>query len=237
MLVNFRVDPEVLQKILPPPFRPKLLGSSAVAGICLIRLEQIRPRFLPAGLGLSSENAAHRMAVVWDGEGGERREGVYITRRDSSSRFNHAVGGRLFPGEHHFATFDVDDRGDSISLSMRAADGGASVEVRGRPAKSLPATSRFGSLEEASAFFEKGSLGYSDTARHRHLDGLYLLTKEWHVEPLEVEHVRSSFFDDTSLFPRGSVELDCALLMRNIHHEWHSAPNLPLFDQPPPPHA
>ena len=51
ILVNYRVDPEVIQRQLPPPFRPKLLGDSAIAGICLIRLEQIRPKGLPAALG------------------------------------------------------------------------------------------------------------------------------------------------------------------------------------------
>ena len=38
ILVNFRVDPDVIQPLLPAPFRPKLLGDAAVAGICLPRL-------------------------------------------------------------------------------------------------------------------------------------------------------------------------------------------------------
>jgi len=33
--------------------------------------------------------------------------------------------------------------------------------------------------------------------------------------------VESSFFEDRALFPPGSVEFDCALLMRGIEHEWH----------------
>jgi hypothetical protein len=38
--------------------------------------------------------------------------------------------------------------------------------------------------------------------------------------------VRSSFFEDGSLFPRGSIEFDCALLMRGIEHEWHGRADL-----------
>ena len=105
VLVNFRVDPNVLQTVLPHPFRPKLAHGSAMAGVCLIRLAQIRPRFVPAFLGISSENAAHRMAVEWD-SGGSHQEGVYIPRRDTSSRLNVMTGGRIFPGEHHLADFD-----------------------------------------------------------------------------------------------------------------------------------
>ena len=81
LLVNFRIDADVAQAQLPKPFRPKLHDGYAVAGVCLIRLEEIRPRFLPRILGLSSENAAHRFAVKWTDDAGER-EGVYIPRRD-----------------------------------------------------------------------------------------------------------------------------------------------------------
>jgi hypothetical protein len=59
ILVNFRVDPQVIQNILPSRFRPKLHKGQAIAGICLIRLEDIRPKMLPQIVGLSSENAAY----------------------------------------------------------------------------------------------------------------------------------------------------------------------------------
>jgi hypothetical protein len=228
ILVNFRVDPDVMQRALPEPFRPKLLGDAAVAGICLIRLEQIRPRPLPAMLGLSSENAAHRVAVRWKTAAGDEREGVYIPRRDSGSLLNHLVGGRLFPGEHHRARFAVRDQDGSIDFSMRSLDGEVAVDLQGAPGGTLPKTSKFGSIEEASEFFEKGALGYSETHERDRLDGLVLVTKSWHVEPLDVTRAHSSFFSNPALFPAGSVEFDCALLMRNLDHEWQSAPDLPV---------
>jgi hypothetical protein len=226
ILVNFRVAPEAVERILPAPFRPKLLGDAAIAGICLIRLEAIRPRALPAAVGISSENAAHRVAVCWTDQRGEEREGVYIPRRDTSSRLNHLAGGRIFPGEHHRATFEIDDRGDTIDFGMESVDGEVKIELRGRAASGLPSTSKFGSLAEASAFFEKGSLGYSATSDASRLDGLSLVTKQWRVEPLHVEHAFSSFFSDPARFAAGTVELDCALVMRDIEHEWHDAPDL-----------
>lgn len=228
ILVNFRIDPEVMQRFLPDPFRPKLLGDAAVAGICLIRLEQIRPRPLPALMGFSSENAAHRIAVRWTTQAGEEKEGVYVPRRDSSSLVNFLVGGRLFPGEHHRAAFDVRDQAGSIDFSMRSLDGEVALELRAKPSSKLPRTSKFGSIQEASQFFEKGALGYSETSKGDHLDGLYLVTKNWHVDALEVVRVHSSFYSNTSVFPPGSVEFDCALVMRDINHEWQRAPDLRL---------
>jgi uncharacterized protein YqjF (DUF2071 family) len=225
LLVNFRVDPAVMQAQLPSRLRPKLHDGHAIAGICLIRLEAVRPRMVPAILGLSSENAAHRIAVRWDENGGER-EGVFIPRRDTDSTVNHVGGGRVFPGEHHHARFTVEERGDRIDLAMWSDDGAVSVHVRGRTAAALPATSTFASLADASAFFEAGSLGYSVTRDPGRLDGLELRTRAWRVEPLDVSEVRSSWFGDPTRFPSGSVEFDCALVMRNVEHEWRSADDL-----------
>jgi hypothetical protein len=220
ILVNFRVDPDVLARLVPAPFRPKLVNGAGMAGVCLIRLKGIRPRFIPSFLGISSENAAHRIAVEWDRDG-ETKEGVFIPRRDTSSRLNTMLGGRLFPGVHHHAAFQVDEKEDHFRVELNSDDRHTHLLVEGHVAQELPQSSVFGSLQEASDFFKRGSLGYSVTARPNQFDGLELRSFNWHVHPLAVEKVESSFFEDRTLFQPGSVEFDCALLMRGIEHEWH----------------
>jgi hypothetical protein len=226
ILVNFQVDPAVMQSQIPDRFRPKLQNGRAIAGICLIRLEEIRPRFVPAALGVSSENAAHRIAVNWTDDSGAEREGVFIPRRDTGSAINRLAGGRVFPGEHHRATFDARMAGGRVDLDMASADGEVRVRVHGETSDRLPASSCFGEVSEASRFFEGGSLGYSATSEPGRLDGVTLRTKSWKVEPLRIDDVYSSYFSDESKFPAGSVRFDCALLMRDIEHEWQSAEDL-----------
>lgn len=226
LLVNFRVDAEVMQRFLPAPFRPKLHRGFAIAGICLIRLEQIRPAGLPAFCGITSENAAHRVAVLWEEPNGAMREGVFIPRRDTSLWLNHLAGGRLFPGEHHLADFDVVDDGAQIAMSIRARDGGMSVRLRATEDDALPGSSCFASLAESSAFFEGGGVGFSVTRDCCRLDGIRLETEGWKVRPLTIETVESSFFEDESVFPAGSVTFDHALIMRDMPHEWHEMPDM-----------
>lgn len=221
ILVNYRVDPEVLAHLLPVPFRPQLVAGYGVAGICLIRLAQIRPRFAPPIVGLRSENAAHRIAVEWK-EQGRRREGVYIPRRDTSARLNVLAGGTLFPGRHERAQFTVREQAGAYFVALRSADGATQVSVDARVADDLPPDSVFGSLQAASDFFAAGSLGYSATPRTGHYEGLELCSLTWQLRPLEVHAVQSSFFADEALFPPGAVEFDCALLMRDIAHKWHA---------------
>lgn len=220
ILVNYRVDPEVLALQLPVPFRPKAYRGTALVGICLIRLKQIRPAFVPAWLGISSENAAHRVAVEWD-DAGVSRDGVFVLRRDTNSWLNTLAGGRIFPGVHHHAAFEVREKFDRFEVSMRSDDGKTHMSVRCELTSAWPTNSVFASLKEASAFYQSGVLGYSDTPSQSRFQGLELRCEDWRAEALHVDDLHSSYFEDKSLFPKGSIEFDNALLMRNIVHEWH----------------
>jgi len=220
ILTNFRIDPEILAAVLPAPFRPKTIHGHAIGGICLIRLKHLRPRPFPALLGVSSENAAHRFAVEWDTDEGVR-EGVYIPRRDTSSRISTLLGGRLFGGLHHHAHFEVREEEDTYSIALTSDDQDTRVVVEGHVGRDLPEGSAFASMESASSFFEQGSLGYSATPREGVFDALELQVDEWSVTPLDIDRVESSYFSDPRLFPEGSSTFDCALLMENIEHEWH----------------
>ena len=225
ILLNYRADPEVVQRFLPAPFVPKLVDGAAVAGVCLIRLEQLRPRAFRMSrgvpMGWSSESAAYRMAVEWTDGDGELREGVYIPRRDTGSVVIHLLGGRVFPGRQGRARFDVRDGGGRIELSVRTPGGSADVRLRARGAADLPPSRLFDSVDDASRFFAAGAVGYSPGGSGG-LDGLRLCTDGAPLEPLAVEEFEASFFADGTRFPVGSLEFDGALIMRDVPHEWHA---------------
>jgi uncharacterized protein DUF2071 len=225
LLLNYRVDPEAIARVLPHPFRPQLVGGAAVAGICLIRLGQMRPRHTPRWVGLRSENAAHRVAVEWDTANGPEA-GVYIPRRDSDSWANVLLGGRIYPGEHHRARFSVDETDEDVRVAYTSLDGSARVDVSVHITDQLGDSRLFAGLEQASAFFETGSVGYSATRQPNRFDGLGLKTSAWKVEPASVTHAHSSFFDDAGIFPAGTAELDGALIMRRVPVLWEPLASL-----------
>ena len=218
VLVNYTVDPDIIEKIIPPPFRPKIYDGKAIVGICLIRLKHIRPKGLPKFIGISSENGAHRIAVEWT-ENGEIKEGVYIPRRDTSSYLNSLAGGRIFPGRHYHAKFDVKEDNGHYHIAFKSSDG-TTISVDGEKTDTLNSNSIFQNLDTASKFFEGGAVGYSPNGDN--YEGLKLKTFNWKVAPLNVTDTHSSFFEDESIFPKGSVQFDNALLMTQIQHEWHS---------------
>ena len=217
VLVNFVADPAVIQAVIPKPFQPKLYKGKAIVGICLIRFKHLRPRGLPAFLGISSENGAHRIAVEWL-EDGAIKEGVYIPQRDSSSLVNTIAGGRLFPGRHFHAKFDVQERDDHFHIAFKSSDG-TTISIDGAKSGSLQRNSIFQTMANASEFFKSGAVGYSPNGKH--YEGLKLNIFHWKAEPLTVTSVHSSFFENESLFPKGSIQFDNALLMTQVKHEWH----------------
>jgi hypothetical protein len=218
ILINFTADPKDVEKLLPTPFRPKVYKDKAIVGICLIRLKNIKPKGLPDFIGISSENGAHRIAAEWD-EDGQIKEGVFIPRRDTSLKLNTIAGGRLFPGKHYFAKFNVIEASQNYHIDFTSSDE-THISIDATEVDKFDTNSIFETLENVSDFFEKGAVGYSPNGKK--LDGLKLETYNWKVKPLEVSKVESSFFENESLFPKGSVKFDNALLMRNIEHEWHT---------------
>jgi len=217
ILVNFTVEPEIIKKIVPLPFSPKIYEGKAIAGICLIRLKHIRPKGFPEMISISSENGAHRIAVEWM-ENGVKKEGVYIPRRDSSSVFNNLAGGRIFPGKHFHTKFAVDETKDHYRVSFKASDN-TNILIEAEKSDSFNQNSIFKTLDNASAFFEKGSVGYSPHAGK--FEGIELRTYNWKVQALKVNIAKSSFFENENVFPPGSVQFDNALLMKEVAHEWN----------------
>lgn len=212
LLLNYRVDPDLLRPLLPPPFEPLRVAGWGVAGLCLIRLDGLRPRGVPRALGVGSSNAAHRIAVTWPGG-----RGVYILRRDSASLLSVMAGGRLFPGVHRRARLEIAEQQGRWAAAMETP--GAGFRVEARIAETPTAGSLFEDVEAASAFFRGGSLGYSPSLKPGGLEGLELRTEGWNLEPLQVERLESSFFDG---FPAGSIAFDSAFVMRDLELEWRA---------------
>jgi hypothetical protein len=221
ILVNYTVDLDIAKAILPAPFKPKAFNGKAIAGICLIRLGHVRPKGLPSFVGIGSENGAHRIAVEWD-ENGQTKEGVYIPRRDTSSKFNALVGGKVFPGRHYHAKFDVKEEAGNYHIAFKSSDGTV-ISIDATLANTLKKESIFKDMSTVSAFFKAGSTGYSPNGNN--FDGLLLNTYTWEIKPLAVSNVQSSYFENESIFPKGSVQFDNALIMTNIEHEWSSLPD------------
>jgi len=220
LLISYRLDPDVAQSLLPTGLRPHLVDGSAVSGICLLRLGSFRPAFIRPPIGWGAENAAHRIAVQWDEPGSATpRTGVYIPIRHSASRIPALIGGRLFPGVHRHARFDVSETAGRLQVGLTAPDVSvrADVEVVADAAWS---SSLFADVRAASDFYRAGAVGWSPShgpVGRPVYDGLELKTDAWSVSGGRIRSLESSFFD---ALPPGSAEPDSVLVMRDVPMRW-----------------
>jgi hypothetical protein len=221
-MLNYRADPEVVSRLLPAPFHPKLYHGFAIVGVCLVRLESLRPRGLPLWLGVSSENAVHRIASEWTDAKGIPREGVFVARRDTDLWLSAILKGKLFSGRYHKARFAVEESAGHVEFACRSLDKTTEVRFSGDDALQLPVSSCFKSLQED--FFRSANSGGSPMEDSNGLEGIALEAKEWKVRPFRINRVSCSFFDDQDRFPIGSLEFDHALVMRDIAQAWHWEP-------------
>jgi hypothetical protein len=220
LLVNFRVRPDQVARHLPEGLRPQLVQGVGVAGICLIRLSQLRPHGIPGTLGMTTENVAHRFAVEWD-EDGVTRSGVYVPRRDSSSGVSVLAGGRLFPGSHLRASIRVRETERDLTISVHNHKQPMTIKVSTSDAASLE-SSLFATTDEAIQFFRNGSRGYSPSLSGSCLEGVQLHCERWEATPVVINEIYSSFFEDPKCFEPGSVVVDCGLIMRNLPARWRA---------------
>lgn len=219
ILVNYRMDAEVLAELLPKPFEPRVINGYALGGICLIRFKKMRPAGMPKILGTSSENGTHRFCVQWE-EDGQTRSGIYVKQRFTSSRLHEFGGDRVFPGRLTHASFNVEEEEGHYQVEFKS-DEGEFAKVSVSETNAFPSTSIFESIEDASSDFEQDKIGFSPTKnKDNTFKGVQLNTTNWNVSPLKVTHAESSLFSNPELFPPGSIELDHSLLMKDIEHNW-----------------
>jgi len=209
LLISYRVDHDVAARLLPPGFRPQLIDGSALAGVCVLGLDAIRPRWLRIGRGLRSENAAHRMAVEWDGPDGVQR-GVFVFERHSSAWHPVLLGGRLFPGVHRKARFTTRESGGRYAVTMDAGEHSleADVEIGGAWSSGF-----FASVDEASEFYRAGRIGWSLGHDGRRVEPVVLSSDAWAVEGARLHSLRSSFFE---ALPAGAAVFDSVVVMRDL---------------------
>ena len=126
-------------------------------------------------------------------------------------------------GGAHFTVAETDS---DLRVALRSTDGDVEVDVHVAVEPELSGSALFSDVTTASRFFEQGAVGWSPGRSADDVEGVRLDTTAWRVEPGRIVSVRSSYFSDASVFPPGSAEPDCALVMRRVPVRWTALSSL-----------
>lgn len=198
ILLNFRVHPERIRAVLPPGYEPVLVNGAAVAGVCFIRQERIRPAGVPGFAGVSLAAAAHRVAVTKNGE-----RAVLVLRRDASGLLPKIAS--RFTGATFTEGSTLEWRG--LDAAMSAADGtSASIAASDVPLLST----LFETVDAAADFFRAEHVSYEIGGKR--LDVCF--PQGWTVAPIEHAAIASSLLAALGAIP------DSAYVARDLDAVW-----------------
>lgn len=222
ILVNYRVDLGTLDTVLPDAFRGRGVRESGkgIGSVCFTRIEHARPRFAPKAVGVSVETATHRISAERETDTGTE-DCVYVPRRDVSSRLCAAMGESALPTELNCGDFRVEERNGVCRIRVDCGDEFAGVEVHETDRDEIDEGSLFDSLVSASRFFCEAGVRYSPSGNR--FESVELCPRKWEMQPVDVVESASSFFERLE-----GAELDSALRMEGIEHEWRPRRSVPV---------
>jgi hypothetical protein len=220
LLLVFRAEPDTLAEWLPAEIRLRPFRGLGIAGIWIERRQQKASRLLPARLA-ATQNIVHHIYVTRDLAPQREKAGIFVVRRDTSSRWlSWSTTGPEVDRRHH-ARFRVRRRHESIDLIADSDDRVMHVALAARLTEQLPVNSAFHSLADATAFLQPSS------AFMGAVGGLTPLatpgTTKWRLQPLAVKRIESSLFSSPTT-PCGQLEFDSAFTLRSIEFSWQQQP-------------
>jgi hypothetical protein len=172
--------------------------------------------FVSFDCSMFAENAAHRVAVEWETPEGVQT-GVFIPERHSSSLVPVLLGGRILPGKHSLAQFQVNETDTDFDVELTSKDNHVHVQTH---LSNEWDSSLFENWEQASNFYKNSPTGWSPKVNGVGEEGMSLTADNWSVKPAKTTLLKSSFYD---AIPSSDITYDHTLVMQKISSHWVGA--------------
>ncbi len=219
VLVNFAVDPQALQRKLPPHLKPDLHEGKAYLSIVIARMIKMRPDFLPRVFGLTYNQIVYRAVVR---RGAER--GVTFLRSDADNALMVAAGNAFTFFRFHRSQIDWAENDDEVRIRTRPLDGAkASIEAsynRRTPLAVLPPTSRFRTITEAQAFLSELYVAFGAMRPNERCETVRIERTTWDSAVVADSDGVYDAMTSGLLFDRETASLDSIFLVRNLEYHW-----------------
>jgi uncharacterized protein YqjF (DUF2071 family) len=227
-LVNFRMAPETLARVLPPPLEPDVYRGQAFLSVVIAEMEQMRPAFMPPALGITYQQVVYR-AVVRCGD----QRGVHFLRSDADNPLMVVMGNLLSffrfhearvvrasgAGLHHF---------DLVAASGDHADIHATFDV-GRGSRAVPASSVFPDIDKAQRFLVELYTAFRPSSDGATMSSVDIERGRWHIRMVDAPRARFDLMDGSHPFPAGSTTLDSVIYVEDIEYLWHTVKHRTLL--------
>lgn len=219
VLLNFRTDPNVLKRLLPAPFVPRLVDGYGLVGILMFKMRDLA---CETNMGLPSPPSDHvlyRVAVSWQ-QGTRTHHGMYLLRHEVNTRLPVRQRKRgLFPVAAQPVRWHKAPEAGKFEWSLQTRNR-TRLKVQARLAAYFPPGSVFDSLDQASVFFQKERAAIAPRFQKSVFANTRFLPLNWAVKPLFIESLQTDMDQLGNLFPKGHIFFDSGLIWPQIPCKW-----------------
>jgi hypothetical protein len=162
-IFNFRLSPNSLAERLPVSWlKPQVANGWSVVSFCILRIERLMLRPLPAQAGLETTCCAYRCGVI-DCSEVSCNPSVYILGRYTDSQFVTFMAPSIFQSEMPPVRADIDHTRRSCTINVRFGDGRPLFAARVFPseARQQLRSKAFASLHDFIDFIKNGVSSYA----------------------------------------------------------------------------
>lgn len=222
LVLAYALPSKVLEPLLAPGLKLDTYGDLGFLAIALVETRDLRPAFLPAGLGMNFFLAGYRIFTRYQTPSGRTLRGLRILRSDTDRRSMEVFGNLLTHYGYERSRCKVSRSETTYAVEVCTAKGTADLEVQADvsvEASSPPPGSPFPDLREARKF--AGPLPFTfDYERQTHsiirVEGV---RQEWKPRPVAVTVHRNTFLEQERFRSAGAV-LANAFYLENVPYAW-----------------
>lgn len=219
VLLNFRTDAEVLRRLLPSPFEPRLVDGYGMVGILLFTMKDLTCETTMGFPSPPSDHVLYRIAVSWK-QGGRTFHGMYLLRHEVNTRLPVRQRRRgLFPVVGIPVRWHKVSDSGSIEWTLKSKTK-TKLHIKAKLSSCFSGGSVFGSLEEASDFFATERAAIAPRFQKSIFSNTHFLPLKWPVQPLFVNHLTTDVDQLQNLFPAGQIFFDSGLIWPKVPCKW-----------------
>jgi len=218
----YALPASVLQPLLPPGLVLDTYSNFGFLAIVLVHTRELRPAFVPGGVGMSFFLAGYRVFTRYTTQSGETLRGLKVLRTDTNHRAMCLLGNALTHYNYNLATWDVQRTASSHAVRIATPDRTADlhVEVDLGSDATLPPSSPFPDLREAREF--AAPLLYTfeyeqQTNSIIRVEGIR--DDRWKPGPVDVKVHHSSFLEQGA-FRDSGAKLANAFWIEDVPYGW-----------------
>lgn len=221
LVLAYALPAAVLQPFLAPGLVLDTYKDLGFLAIALVKTRDLRPAFVPSGLGISFFLSGYRIFTRYRTKSGQTLRGLRILRSDTNRPSMRFFGNMLTHYRYNLSTWNVQRSGPTYTVQVQTPGRVADLHVEAdlETEATLPAGSPFEDFRDARRFAGPLPFTFDYEEQTNSIIRVEGVRSQWNPRPVLVRVHRNSFLEQEAFRNAGAV-LANAFYLENVPYAW-----------------